>query len=53
MLKGEIITQMKKDGSQTVAFQTTVERVKSMLGSAAQDSNIVELFDFLIANGVI
>ena len=52
VLKGEIITQMNKDVSQTVAFQTTVERVKSMLGPAAQDPDIVQLFDFLISNGV-
>ena len=52
VLKGEIITQMNKDVSQTVAFQTTGERVKSMLGPAAQDRDIVQLFDFLISNGV-
>ena len=52
VLKGEIIIQMSKDVGQTVAFQTTVEKVKSMLGPAADDPDLVQLFDFLISNGV-
>ena len=52
VLKGEIITQMNKDVGQTVAFQTTLARVKSILGPAADDPDIVQLFDFLISNGV-
>ena len=52
VLKGEIIIQMSKDVGQTVAFQTTVKRVRSMLGPAADDPDLVQLFDFLISNGV-
>ena len=52
VLQGEIILQMSKEVGQTVAFQTTLVRVKSILGPAANDPDIVQLFDFLISNGV-
>ena len=52
VLKGEIILQMSKDVGQAVAFETTVARVKSILGPAAGDPDIVQLFDFLVSNGV-
>ena len=52
VLKGEIILQMSKDVGQAVAFETTVARVKSILGPAVDDPDIVQLFDFLISNGV-
>ena len=52
VLKGGIIIQMSKDVGQAVAFQTTVDKVKSMLGPAADDPDLVQLFDFLVSNGV-
>ena len=52
VLKGEIIIQMSKDVGQTVAFQTTVDRVKNMLGPAVADPDLILLFEFLISNGV-
>ena len=52
VLQGEIIVQMNKDKGQEVAFQTTLARVKNILGPAADDPDIVQLFDFLVSNGV-
>ena len=52
VLKGEIIIQMNKDVSQKVCFQTVVDRVRRTLGPAVADPELVELFEFLICNGV-
>ena len=52
VLKGEIIIQMSKDVGQAVAFQTVLKKVTSMLGPAADDPDVIQLFDFLISNGV-
>ena len=51
-LKGEIIIQMGKDVTQAVVFQTIVERVKAQLGPAVAGPGLIEIFDFLISNGV-
>ena len=52
VLKGEIIVQMGKDLSQRVAFQTVRDKVKSQLQTAADDPDLLEVFDFLISTGV-
>ena len=52
VLKGEIITQLQGDLSQRVAFQTVRDRVRSQLHTGADDSDLPEVFDFLISNGV-
>ena len=49
LLKGEIIVQMGKDVSQTVAYQTMWEQVQVQLDSAAEDPDLPELFGFLIS----
>ena len=52
VLKGEIIVQMSKDKGQAVYFQSVFERVKNTMGSAVADPDLIELFEFLISNGV-
>ena len=52
VLKGEIIVQMSKNVAQRVAFQTVRDCVRQELSNAADDSDLPELFDFLIAAGV-
>ena len=52
VLKGEIIVQMGKDLSQRVAFQTVRDAVRKELGSAADDPDLPNIFDFLINAGV-
>ena len=52
MVKCEIIVQMTKDVSQKVAFESTVARVKAILGPAVADLDFIQLFEFLISNGV-
>ena len=51
-LKGEIIVQMGKHLSQRVAFQTVRDKLRSQLQTAADDPDLLEVFDFLIAAGV-
>jgi len=52
VLKGEIIAQMSQEVGQRVAFKTVRDRVRSQLDAAADDPDLPELFDFLIALGV-
>ena len=52
VLKGEIIVQMSKDKGQAVYFKSMLERVKNTMGSAVADPDLIELFEFLISNGV-
>ena len=52
VLKGEIIVHMGKDLSQRVAFQTVRDAVRKELGSAADDPDLPNIFDFLINAGV-
>jgi hypothetical protein len=52
VLKGEIIVQMSADVGQRVAFQTVRDRVRQQLRHAADDPDLPEVFDFLIALGV-
>ena len=52
VLKGEIIVQMGKDVSLRVAYQTVRDQVQVQLGSAADDPDLPEVFDFLIGAGV-
>ena len=52
VLKGEIILQMSKDVGQRVAFRTVRDRVRAELGVTADDPDLPDVFDFLIAIGV-
>ena len=52
VLKGEIITQMSQEVGQRVAFRTVQDRVRLQLDAAADDPDLPEVFDFLIALGV-
>ena len=51
-LKGEIIIQMNKTVSQTVCFTSVLQRLQALQCPAVADPDLIELFDFLISNGV-
>jgi len=52
LLKGEIMFQMGRGASECVAFRTVRDRVRAQLHNAADDPDLVEIFDFLISAGV-
>ena len=51
VLKGEIMLQ-STDLSQKVVFQSVREKVRRELHSAADDPDLIEVFEFLISLGV-
>ena len=51
VLKGEIIVQ-SKDISQKVLFKSVVDNVRRELSVAADDPELIEVFDYLISLGV-
>ena len=52
VLKGQVIIEMSKDVSERVCFQTVVDAVAMQLGPAVADPDLLEIFDYLISNGV-
>ena len=52
VLKGQVIIEMNKDVGDRVCFQTVVDAVAMQLGPAVADPDLLELFDYLISNGV-
>ena len=52
VMKGEAIAQKYRDVDQRVAFQTVRDRLRSPLHTAAEDPDLIEIFEFTVSTDV-